>query len=131
MRHIGSIPFIVDGGQFNDCIIAIGSDADDVTGCFSFTALSADQLASLYPNPLHPSQVLHLSYVLLEDNLQGQLAIYDLLGRKVYSQSLAEYLLNSGLHNIDFIPNDLSSGVYIVALHFDDTIIAEKFTYLK
>ena len=131
VRHIGSIPFIVDGGQFNDCIIAIGSDADDVTGSFSFTALSADQLASLYPNPLHPSQVLHLSYVLLEDNLQGQLAIYDLLGRKVYSQSLAEYLLNSGLHNIDFIPNDLSSGVYIVALHFDDTIIAEKFTYLK
>ena len=131
VSHIGSTPIIVDGGQFNDCIIAIGSDADDVTGSFSFTALSADQLASLYPNPLTSAQALNLSYVLLEDNLQGQLAIYDLLGRKVYSRSLAENYLNSGLHDLQFIPNDLSSGIYIVALHFDDTIIAEKFTYLK
>jgi hypothetical protein len=131
VRHIGTTPLVVDGGQFNDCIIAIGSDADNVTGSFSFTALSTDQLASLYPNPLTSIQALNLSYVLLEDNLQGQLAIYDLLGKKVYSRSLAENYLSSGLHDLQFIPNDLSSGVYIVALHFDDSIIAEKFTFLK
>jgi len=131
VRHIGSVPLVVDGGQFNDCIIAIGSDADDVTGSFSFTALSADQLASLYPNPLTASQALNLSYVLLEDNLQGQVAIYDLLGRKVYSRSLTENYLSSGLHDLHFIPNDLSSGIYIIALHFDDSVIADKFTFLK
>lgn len=131
VRHIGSTPLIVDGEQFNDCVIAIGSDADDVSGSFSFTTLSSDQLASLYPNPLHTSQALHLSYVLLEDNFQGQLAIYDVLGRKVYSQSLAGDLLGSGLHDLQFIPNDLSSGVYIVVLHFDDTVIAGKFTVIK
>ncbi len=129
--HIGSTPLIVDGGQFNDCIIAIGSDTEDAAGSFSFTALSADQLVSLYPNPLTSKQTFNLSYVLLEDNLRGQLAIYDLLGRKVYSRSLAENYLSSGLHDLQFIPNDLSSGVYIVALHFDETIIAEKFTFLK
>jgi len=131
VRHIGTTPLVVDGGQFNDCIIAIGSDADNVTGSFSFTALSADQFASLYPNPLTTKQTFNLSYVLLENNLQGQLAIYDLLGRKVYSQLLDETLLIGGLHEIRFIPGELSSGIYIVALHFDETIIAEKFTFLK
>lgn len=131
VRQIGPSPLIVDGRQFNDCIMAIGSDTEDVAVSFSFTPVSSDQISALYPNPLHASEIFHLSYLLLEDNFYGQLAIYDLLGRKVYSQTLAENLLIAGIHNIEFVPGDLSSGVYIVALHTDNSVIAGKFTFIK
>ncbi|MEA2077607.1 MAG: T9SS type A sorting domain-containing protein [Candidatus Marinimicrobia bacterium] len=131
VRRIGSTPIVIDGTQFDNYILAVGADVNDMSGSFAFTALTADQMAALYPNPLHTAQTLNISYVLLEDNLQGQLAIYDLKGRKVYSRSMDEDLLKAGLHNISLIPQELSSGIYIIAFHFDNTVTAEKFTYLK
>ncbi len=73
----------------------------------------------------------NISYVRVENNTQGYLAIFDLYGRKIYSRILAETFLNVGIHDMSFVPNELSSGVYVIALHFDNTFIAEKFTYLK
>jgi hypothetical protein len=130
--HVETLtPIVIDGYQFDDCILAIGSDVDNANVSFDFTAIATDQMADLYPNPLSPRQALNLSYVILEDNLQGQLTVYDLIGRKIYSQSLENDLKSAGLHDLSFVPTDLNSGIYIVALHFDDTVIAQKFTYLK
>ena len=128
---IGSKPIVIDGRDYNNYILVLGSDAPSANGSYAFTAVQEDQLAALYPNPLSPGKAITLSYVLLEENQSGRLSIYDLNGRNIYSNQLADIYLASGLHEFSFIPPSLSSGIYIVALHFESTKIVEKFTYLK
>ena len=128
---LGSKAVVIDGNDYSDYILVIGSDATDAAAVYAFSALDENQMAALYPNPLSIGNSINLSYVLLEDNQSGHIAIYDINGRKVYSNQMADDLLSSGLHELNFIPPVLSSGVYIVALQFDDTVIADKFTYLK
>lgn len=128
---VGSKAVVIDGNDYSDYILVIGSDATDAAGVYAFSALDENQMAALYPNPLSIGNSINLSYVLLEDNQTGQIAIYDINGRKVYSNQLADGFLTSGLHEMNFVPPTMASGVYVVALHFDDTVIAEKFTYIK
>jgi len=128
---IGSQSIIIDGADYDDYILVIGSDASNASGSYAFTALYEDQMAALYPNPLSSGEKITLSYVLLEDNQKANLSIYNLSGRSVYSRSLSSTYKVAGLHDLSFTPPALSSGLYIVALQFDDTVIAEKFTYLK
>ena len=131
VRRIGNDPMIVDGRDFSEYILVLGTDAENAGGSYAFTAIEADQIASVYPNPLPPGQALNISYVLLENNQQAAIAIYNLNGRKIMTHNLSANLLTAGLHEISLTPSELSSGIYIVALRLDNTIIAEKFTYLK
>lgn len=131
VRNLNTLPLVIDGTYFNNCILSIGLDEENATGSLAFSALAADKLASLYPNPLNPEQVLNLSYVLVDANQQGILAIYDLFGRKVYSRNLNSTELFAGLHYLSLVPKDLGSGVYIIALHTDEGVLAEKFTFIK
>jgi len=131
VRRIGNDPMIIDGRNFSEYILVLGSDAVNAGGSYAFTAIEADEMASVYPNPLPPGQALNISYVLLENNQEGIISIYDLKGRKVFSRNLGASLLTAGLHEISFIPTELTSGIYIAALHLDGSIVADKFTFIK
>jgi hypothetical protein len=122
---------VIDGTLFDEYILVIGTDAEDVSGAYAFTSLTKDQISVLYPNPLLTNRPLNLSYVLLDDKSQGNLSVYDVSGKLVYDRALSADLNTQGLHDLSFVPQELSSGVYFIALRFDDNIIVEKFTYLR
>jgi hypothetical protein len=67
----------------------------------------------------------------LDDKSQGNLFVYDVSGKLVYDRALSADLNTQGLHDLSFMPQELSSGVYFIALRFDDNVIVEKFTYLR
>jgi hypothetical protein len=131
VRSVGSKPLVIDGTLFDEYILVIGTDAEDVSGAYAFTSLTKDQISVLYPNPLLTNRPLNLSYVLLDDKSQGNLSVYDVSGKLVYDRALSADLNTQGLHDLSFVPQELSSGVYFIALRFDDNIIVEKFTYLR
>jgi hypothetical protein len=131
VRNLENMPMVVDGNYFNDCILSIGLDEENAIGNMAFSVLETDKMANLYPNPIYLNDILHLSYVLIDPSQEGELAVYDLRGKKMYSQAIDPSLLHAGMNHLSFHLNNLSSGLYIAAIHIADKIIAEKFTYIK
>jgi hypothetical protein len=67
-----------------------------------------------YPNPFNPSTKIKFS---LPNSGFTTLIVYNVFGEKV--KTLIQSYLNSGVHQIDFTADALSSGVYLYALQFD------------
>ena len=67
-----------------------------------------------YPNPFNPSTKIKFS---LPNSGFTTLIVYNVFGEKV--KTLIQSSLNSGVHQIDFNADALSSGVYLYALQFD------------
>ena len=129
--HFNGNPVVIDGKQYDECILVIGLDEENATGSVAITELFDNKLTNIWPNPLLENDVLSISYVLLEEYEQSEIAIYDLKGRKLYSRILSSDFLQSGLQEISLRPQNLASGVYIIALHTENAVIAEKFTFIK
>jgi hypothetical protein len=87
---------------------------------------STFDLAQNYPNPFNPSTTIDFN---LPTNDHVDLAIYDLLGRKV--ATLINDRLNAGTHSIIFNGSNLSSGVYFYRLKSSDQILTRKLTLVK
>ncbi len=131
IKHFTGSPLLVDGNRFRECILVIGLDAENAIGSLSITEMFSDQLANIWPNPLGRNEELSLSYVLLEESNKADITIYDLKGRKLYSQSLATALKGAGLQELRIRPQNLASGIYIISLHTDEGVMAGKFTFIK
>lgn len=71
-------------------------------------------LVSAYPNPFNPSTTIRLE---LGSNRHLELAVYDLLGRKV--TELNGGWMEAGLHRIRFDASGLASGVYFLRVTSD------------
>ena len=65
----------------------------------------------------------------MKDAQQVTLAIYDVLGRKMYSENKGR--LNAGLHNIKLNGNDLESGVYFLTLGTEKGVLTQKIVINK
>ncbi|MEE9553223.1 MAG: T9SS type A sorting domain-containing protein [candidate division Zixibacteria bacterium] len=80
---------------------------------------------SVYPNPFNSRTVIHVQGNLsrIED-----ISIYDITGRKVRSWPINNEIVWDG-NNADGIP--VASGVYLIKVGNDKTIILEKTTLLK
>ncbi len=65
----------------------------------------------IYPNPFNPATKILLS---LEKNSRIQLSVFNILGKKVIT--LYDGYKNYGTHEIQFISNQLSSGMYLLSL---------------
>jgi len=74
-----------------------------------------------YPNPFNPSTVIQFS---LEKNSHVELAVYNLMGRKV--NQLVNKSLPSGNHLIRFDGKNLASGIYLYRLEVDGQVVDEK-----
>ncbi|BDQ04002.1 YCF48-related protein [Ignavibacterium sp.] len=88
--------------------------------------LSSYKLFQNYPNPFNPRTT-----ITYEINTAGfvKLIIYDLLGREIKTLINEEKM--PGKHSIDFISDNLSSGVYFYQLRFNNYIENRKMMLLK
>lgn len=78
------------------------------------------------PNPF--SNATLISYHLPE-NTQVRLAVYDLTGKLV--QTLVNTTQMAGAHNVEFTPNNVSSGIYIYQLQTEKYIASKQLVILK
>jgi len=75
-----------------------------------------------YPNPFNSSTIIKYE---LPDGAFVRLVVYDILGREV--KVLVNERKESGIHQVQFDPGSLSSGVYICKISFDN--ISSKLVY--
>jgi hypothetical protein len=79
-----------------------------------------------YPNPFNPSTVIRFQLPVVGD---VQVAVYDVLGRKV--ATLVNGTMSAGSHQITFEAGSLSSGVYVVRMQAGDFIDSRKIVLVK
>jgi Secretion system C-terminal sorting domain len=78
-----------------------------------------------YPNPFNPSTTTSF---FIAEKANAFLKIYDILGREVKS---FQQHMEIGEQNIKFIPDNLSSGVYIYTLIANNLMASKKMIILK
>lgn len=83
-------------------------------------------LSQNYPNPFNSSTLIEFSIPFYSF---VTLKIYDILGREV--RTLISNNLQGGNHKIKLDANDLSSGIYIYQLYFQNNLISKKIILLK
>ena len=85
------------------------------------------KLEQNYPNPFNPSTIISFY---LPERTRISLKVYDILGRVV--EVLADGIIYSGVHKINFDGKKLASGIYIYSLASDKSgIISKKMVLIK
>jgi len=84
------------------------------------------ELSQNYPNPFNPST--QISFRLDKPGVV-KLAVYDLLGREV--ATLVNRAMNAGQHQVNFLADDLASGVYFYTLSSGDVSQTRKMILMK
>ena len=79
-----------------------------------------------YPNPFNPSTRISYS---INDEVQVNLSVYDMLGRKV--AELVNAKQSAGSYNIQFDASSVSSGTYFYKLTAGEFISVKKMVLLK
>jgi hypothetical protein len=86
----------------------------------------AFSLAQNYPNPFNPSTIISFQ---LEKESFVSLKIYDLMGREV--ETLIQSEISNGSHTIEWIPKNISSGVYYYRILTEDCSETKKLMFTK
>ena len=79
-----------------------------------------------YPNPFNPSTKIGFS---VPFRAKVRLDVYDILGRRV--AELINEEKPAGRYEVDFVANNLSSGVYIYQLSYSNRILSKKMLLLQ
>lgn len=88
-----------------------------------------------FPNPFSEKTTFIISAISTKIDLpvKAKINLYDMLGNEVLS--FAEQEFYSGFYDFTFNASDynekISSGVYILALMYDNTVISKKIIYMK
>lgn len=105
-----------------------GGESTSLTGSndekpfFPVTSL----LKQNYPNPFNPSTVISF-YNNKDQNVI--LKVYDILGKEV--KTLLSDFITKGEHNVQFTPNNLTSGVYFYTLKAGEYFETRKMLFIK
>ncbi len=83
-------------------------------------------LSQNYPNPFNPSTIINFKLPLKSF---VSLKVYDVLGREI--KTLISGERKSGIYNIAFRAEELSSGIYFYKLEAGDFIQTKKMILLK
>jgi len=151
-RTVNDVPFLSAGNWYN--VTDPGNDlytADGNYGEYSIPSYSAAiysknqyelgvetpsfipgkfQTLSAYPNPFNPIITIQLELQnITQTNMNVEVNIYDINGR--FIQTLLENSIESGVHRIEWRPQNISSGIYIVSLQTEIGIKNQKVLYLK
>jgi 1,4-alpha-glucan branching enzyme len=151
-RTVHDVPFLSAGNWYN--VTDPGNDlytADGNYGEYSIPSYSAAiysknqyelgvetpsfipgkfQTLSAYPNPFNPIITIQLELQnITQTNMNVEVNIYDINGR--FIQTLLENSIESGVHRIEWRPQNISSGIYIVSLQTEIGIKNQKVLYLK
>jgi len=84
------------------------------------------QLLPAYPNPFNPTTIIEYT---LPENINVQLVIYDVLGRRV--ATLVDQIQQSGRHSVSWDASNLASGVYIYRIQAGDFVQSKKMLLMK
>jgi flagellar hook assembly protein FlgD len=88
------------------------------------------QTLSAYPNPFNPIITIQLELQnITQTNMNAEVNIYDINGR--FIQTLLDKSIETGVHQITWRPQNISSGIYIVSLRTETGIKNQKILYLK
>ena len=84
-----------------------------------------------YPNPFNPSTKIKFEIPQVSgiENQLVKLTIYDVLGNEV--ETLVNERLTSGVYEVSFIGNNISSGTYIYKLTAGSYSEVKRMTLLK
>lgn len=83
-------------------------------------------LLEAFPNPFNPSVTLRFD---LPGSADADLSIFDLSGRQV--DQIYNGKIKAGLHEFQWQPGDLSSGIYVARLRYNGNLLARKIVYLR
>ncbi|GJQ64062.1 MAG: hypothetical protein SCALA702_31150 [Melioribacteraceae bacterium] len=82
-----------------------------------------------FPNPFNPVTNISFTIPVERNNKEASLIIYDMLGKEV--EVLHQGELTSGKHQIQFTPENLTSGIYFYNLVSGEYSLTKKLVYLK
>jgi len=85
-------------------------------------------LHQAYPNPFNPSTTIIFD-VPIESRYVVYLQLYDIKGQLV--ETLINEVLPAGSHSIQWSPQNLASGLYIVQLKAGQKTFNQKITFIK
>ena len=114
----------------------VGESRFTLTVAFS-ALISNDEPANLpgsfalhpaYPNPFNPSTTITFD-VPIESRYVVSLQLYDIKGQLV--ETLINEVLPAGSHSIQWNPQNLASGLYIVQLKAGQKTFNQKITFIK
>ncbi len=83
-------------------------------------------ISSVYPNPFNATSIIKYS---LSRSGNAELNIFNILGRKV--KTFFNLFHSEGNYQVEWNPENIASGVYVVSLKFNNTVKAEKIVYMK
>ncbi len=83
-------------------------------------------LSEPYPNPFNGSTHFKL---FLPHDVEGNLSVYDILGRKVDLVESGKF--RTGYYKKEWTPSVVSSGVYIIRFESDEVSMEQKVLYVK
>ncbi len=104
----------------------------------AYSALSAEDESTLpkefalhpiYPNPFNPSATISFDIPPVETYNNTLLRVYDIKGRRVATLVDAPY--KPGTHTVQWQPQNISSGLYIVQFKAGDKTFNQKITFIK
>jgi hypothetical protein len=84
------------------------------------------ELKQNYPNPFNPKTTINYS---LTEKTNVKISLYDVLGNEI--RILENSIKPPGNHQIDFIANQLSSGIYFYRIETEDYQKTKKMILLK
>lgn len=79
-----------------------------------------------YPNPFNPTTSIRFN---IPESMHVRLEVFDMLGRSV--MLLVDQALQGGYHEVAFVAEDLSSGMYLYRLETPTTVKIRPMTLLK
>lgn len=101
-------------------------DESLVTGSLAEDLPSDLKLHQNYPNPFNPATVLRFE---VPGDLEVQLAVYDVLGRRV--TTLVNERMEAGYHEAVFDASGLASGVYLYRLRAGEMMLTRKMMLVR
>jgi hypothetical protein len=79
-----------------------------------------------YPNPFNPSTKIKFT---VPKNSFVKLSVYDMSGREV--ESIVNGVLNAGVYEAEWMPNNLASGIYLYSMKTADFAETKRMILLK
>ncbi len=128
--------FLADGSGGVNIYPQLGDSHFTLTVAYS--ALSAEDESTLpkefalhriYPNPFNPSATISFDIPPVETYNNTLLRVYDIKGRRVATLVDAPY--KPGTHTVQWRPQNISSGLYIVQFKAGDKTFNQKITFIK
>ena len=125
---------ITEDAEYSVSAVDIHENESNLTETISMIVLdisddlkpSEFELLPAYPNPFNPNTII--SYSLSEFGLVN-LNIYSISGKLV--EKLVNESQGIGIYSINWAPQNLSSGVYIIRLQLGEKITEEKVIFIK